>query len=141
MSIEAGRVNASMEALVGQVADEFTQRLNRGEKPSVEEHAERHPEIGDLLREVLPALRLLRRPEVEAALADGNTNLAEPLGDFRLTREIGRGGMGVVYEAKQLFARRHAVRTADAGAGLQGATTARSCCGKSPLTTPGRHAY
>jgi len=91
-----------VEALVGQVAGEFTQRLNRGEQPSVEEYVERYPEIAELLRGVLPGLGLLRRPDVEAALADGDPNLAAPLGDFRLVREIGRGGMGVVYEAKQL---------------------------------------
>jgi serine/threonine protein kinase len=102
MSIPTVQGNAAVEALVGQVADEFTQRLNRGERPSVEEFAEQHPEIASLLREVLPALGLLRRPEVEAALADGDPNLAEPLGDFRLIREIGRGGMGIVYEAIQL---------------------------------------
>jgi serine/threonine protein kinase len=96
------QTNASVEALVGQVADEFTQRLNRGERPSIEEYVEKHPEIAELLREVLPALGLLRRPDVEAALADSDPNLAEPLGDFRLVREIGRGGMGVVYEARQL---------------------------------------
>ena len=102
MSNQAAQVNASVEALVGQVADEFTQRLNRGERPSVEEYAEQHPEIADLLREVLPALVLLRRPDVEDALAEDDPSLAEPLGDFRLVREIGRGGMGIVYEAKQL---------------------------------------
>jgi serine/threonine protein kinase len=102
MSNQAALANTSVEALVGQVADEFTQRLNRGERPSVEEYAAQHPEIAELLREVLPALGLLRRPDVEAALADADPNLAEPLGDFRLIREIGRGGMGVVYEAKQL---------------------------------------
>jgi serine/threonine protein kinase len=102
MNMHSARVSASVEVLVGQVADEFTQRLNRGERPSVEEYVAKHPEIAEVLREVLPALGLLRRPDVEAALTDDDPNLAEPLGDFRLLREIGRGGMGVVYEAKQL---------------------------------------
>ena len=31
-----------------------------------------------------------------------NTGHSQPLGDFRLIREIGRGGMAVVYEASQL---------------------------------------
>ncbi len=92
----------SVEELVGQVADEFTQRLNRGEKPSIEEYAEKHPDIAEVLRQVLPALALIRQPEVEAALSQDDPNLAEPLGDFRLIREIGRGAMGIVYEARQL---------------------------------------
>jgi serine/threonine protein kinase len=106
MTITVAEARASVEALVGQIADEFTQRLNRGERPSVEEYAARYaeerPEIAGLLREVLPALGLLRRPDVEAALANADPNLAAPLGDFRLLREIGRGAMGVVYEANQV---------------------------------------
>jgi serine/threonine protein kinase len=36
---------------------------------------------------------------------------ASELGDFRLIREIGRGGMGVVYEAEQIsLARRVALK-------------------------------
>jgi serine/threonine protein kinase len=102
MSIQPEPDPDSVEALVGRIADEFTQRLNRGERPTVEEYTEKYPGIAGLLREVLPALGLLRRPDVGAALADGDPNLAEPLGDFQLIREIGRGGMGVVYEARQL---------------------------------------
>src|SRR6266487_2074503 len=33
---------------------------------------------------------------------DEESATAKPLGDFKLIREIGRGGMGVVYEAVQL---------------------------------------
>jgi serine/threonine protein kinase len=102
MNIQTVPGSAAVDVLIGKVADEFTQRLNRGERPTVEEYAQRHPEIANLLREVLPALGLIRRPDVEAALADRDPNLTEPLGDFRLLREIGRGGMGVVYEATQL---------------------------------------
>jgi serine/threonine protein kinase len=113
MKIAATVADASVESLVGQIADEFTQRLNGGERPSVEEYVDRYaqerPEIAALLREVLPALGLLRRPDVGAALADADPNLAAPLGDFRLVREIGQGSMGVVYEAQQLSLKQRTV--------------------------------
>src|SRR6266487_6423155 len=42
---------------------------------------------------------------------DEESATAKPLGDFKLIREIGRGGMGVVYEAVQLsLGRRVAVK-------------------------------
>ena len=41
----------SVEALVGQVADEFVQRLNRGEQPDIDDYARRHPEIDSVLRQ------------------------------------------------------------------------------------------
>jgi eukaryotic-like serine/threonine-protein kinase len=50
------------EVIVGQVADEFTERLSRGERPDVEEYVRRHPELGEELRGVLAALLALRRP-------------------------------------------------------------------------------
>jgi serine/threonine protein kinase len=109
----------SVESLVGQVADEFTQRLNNGERPTVEEYAQQYPKIADLLRGVLPALGLLHRSDVEEALSDDDPNLTEPLGDFRLIREIGRGGMGIVYEAWQLsLNRRVAVKVLPFAAAL-----------------------
>jgi serine/threonine protein kinase len=88
--------NLSVESLVSQIADEFLERVGRGERPDVEEYADRHPALAAVLRQILPALQVLRGPaEPMAALSDA-------LGDFRILREIGRGGMGVVYEAEQV---------------------------------------
>jgi serine/threonine protein kinase len=95
----------SLEALVGQVADEFTERLKAGEQPDIEQYAQRYPQIADVLRQLLPALQVMGgsvsdQPLVNSA-ADSTSGPPECLGDFRIVREIGRGGMGVVYEAEQ----------------------------------------
>jgi serine/threonine protein kinase len=96
----------SVESLLVRAADEFIDRLNRGEQPDVEEYAARYPEIAALLREMLPALGLLRVPGAALGASDAPGDDATPatgcLGDFRLLREVGRGGMGVVYEAEQI---------------------------------------
>jgi hypothetical protein len=97
---------AALEALLGQVADEFTERLNGGERPDIEEYARKYPQIGDLLRQVLSALEVLDPSELGSASGreglEAESPLAGCLGDFRLLREVGRGGMGVVYEAEQV---------------------------------------
>jgi serine/threonine protein kinase/Tfp pilus assembly protein PilF len=106
MNTTSAATDRSVEALVGQVADEFVQRLNRGEQPDIDEYARRHPEIDSVLRQVLAALQLVRMPAEEPLGADvGGIACAMVqgcLGDFRLLREVGRGGMGVVYEADQI---------------------------------------
>src|SRR5262249_19018778 len=103
-SVEAD--DLSVEVLIGKVADEFTQRLNRGEQPHIEEYALRYPQVAALLREVLPALQLIRLPAARANAtgqqAAADPSAPTPLGDFQLLREVGRGGMGIVYEAVQL---------------------------------------
>src|SRR6185295_14890849 len=50
---------------------------------------------------------------------DEESATAKPLGDFQLVREIGRGGMGVVYEAVQMsLGRRVAVKVLPFAAAL-----------------------
>jgi serine/threonine-protein kinase len=56
------RSEDAREVLVGEVADEFTDRLRRGERPEVEEYVRRHPALAEELRDVLGALVAMRQP-------------------------------------------------------------------------------
>jgi serine/threonine protein kinase/Flp pilus assembly protein TadD len=95
--------------------EQVTARLQAGEPVDADELAAAHPEHAERLRQLLPSLRLLADASrhglnglsPSAALTGLTDDLSgEPLGDFRLLREVGRGGMGVVYEAEQLSLRR-----------------------------------
>jgi eukaryotic-like serine/threonine-protein kinase len=98
--------------LLNHLADEFAARYRRGEHPSMQEYIDRHPQLADDIREYFPALAEMEQvnddrqtPEEQAACRA--LPPLERLGDFRIIREIGRGGMGVVYEAEQVSLGRH----------------------------------
>ncbi|MEX2168646.1 MAG: protein kinase [Pirellulales bacterium] len=101
-----GEGNLTLEQLV----EAASQRLERGEPLDVEALCAEHPEHAEELRELLPAVAMLFH--IGAEPVDRGSNGASEalpyarLGDFQLIREVGRGGMGTVYEAEQISLRR-----------------------------------
>jgi tetratricopeptide (TPR) repeat protein len=98
--------------LLNRLADEFADRFRRGERPTIEEYVDRHPQLADEIRDLFPALAMMEevkeeREAVSEPAAAGPLPALVRLGDYRIIREIGRGGMGVVYEAEQVSLGRH----------------------------------
>lgn len=99
--------------LLDQLCQQFLVARRKGEAPDVEEYARLHPELADDIRELFPAVVFAEQLHAEAT----DRNLPNPihqamqLGPFHLQREIGSGGMGIVYEATQSpFTQKFAVK-------------------------------
>ncbi|HVJ79823.1 MAG TPA: serine/threonine-protein kinase, partial [Planctomycetia bacterium] len=112
---------------------EYETALRAGARPDRREWLARHADVADVLTECVDGLEMLRgmepadptpSPDYPSFDSTGefvDPLLATPLGDFRLIREIGRGGMGVVYEAVQLsLGRRVALKVLPFAAALDG---------------------
>jgi WD40 repeat protein len=95
--------------LLDRLAEEFAARYRRGEQPSLAEYVEKYPHLAADIREVFPAMVAieqveedLREPAGPAVAVAPPPPPLEQVGDYRILREVGRGGMGVVYEAEQI---------------------------------------
>jgi eukaryotic-like serine/threonine-protein kinase len=109
----------SQDELLARLLAEMTEAARRGEPVEVESIACDHPELAAELRELWGAALIAdelgradlpgdggldswhERPQAATADSAGNNGIPSSLGEYELVEEIGRGGMGVVYRARQ----------------------------------------
>jgi serine/threonine protein kinase len=88
--------------------EEYFDELESGRRPDRERFLARYPEVAAALAECLDGLHFVHAaasqlyPAGSTAKPSDELGPATALGDYLLIREVGRGGMGVVYEAEQL---------------------------------------
>ena len=94
------------EVAIEDVVEQYLEEVRNGAAPTIQAYKDKYPLLATEIDELFPIVATMESWKNQETAAKGGRNslggvTIERLGDFRMVREIGRGGMGIVFEAVQ----------------------------------------
>lgn len=91
------------------IVEEVAELVRQGKTPQLQDYVQRFPDLATELERILPLVGLAEKlgnattgDLLEAGCGGLDLELPQRLGDYELIRQIGMGGMGAVFEARQI---------------------------------------